>query len=723
MKGCKMTSIRQHALVLAGVFAVSTVASAEMSFSRIASFKTADNFDPVSSTPTSAEIIDASADGMTLVYTDSPAGVIGFVDITDPRQPAALGTIATKGEPTAVAVSGNTAYVAVNTSRNYVETSGQLLAIDLDSRNELARCELGGQPDSVAVAPDGGFVSVAIENERDEDRGAGRTGQLPAGFLAMVDASDSGLDCDSLERVTLTGLAGVSPEDPEPEFVDINTQGETVVTLQENNHIVVVSPQGEISSHFSAGMVDLDGVDAREDGAIVPLEQLTDVKREPDSVKWLDTTHFATANEGDMDGGSRGWTVFTKNGDVVYESGAGFEHALIEIGHYPEERSGNKGVEPESITAATFDGTRMAFVGSERGSAVGVYDVSDRAQPVLQQLLPSGIGPEGYVAIPERDLLIAANEDDLIEDGGPRAHVTIFEYNDEPPQYPQLTSAGMDDLIGWGAISGMVGAPDGHIYAVNDSFYSMQPTIFAIDPSETPARIVDTIAVTRHGEPAQMLDLEGIALDGNGGYWLASEGDDGDLYPHAIFHVDANGAIQQEIAYPDALQDISRRHAAEGITRVGDRLWIALQREWDGVPENHVMLVSYDINSGDWGGVYYPKEAATAGWVGMSEITAHGDHLYLIERDNQFGDRASTKMITRVPLEQMKPAPIGGDLPIVEKEVVQDLIPALESFNGYVVDKVEGLAILPSDEAWVSTDNDGVDDSSGETFFFSIGNL
>jgi hypothetical protein len=381
--------------------------------------------------------------------------------------------------------------------------------------------------------------------------------------------------------------------------------------------------------------------------------------------------HFATANEGDMDGGSRGWTVFNKTGDVVYESGVDFEHALIEIGHYPEERSGNKGVEPESITSATYNGTQMVFVGSERGSAVGVYDISDRGKPVLAQILASGMGPEGYVAIPERNLLISANEEDLIEDDGPRAHVMIFEYNTDTPQYPQLTSAGMDSLTGWGAISGMVGAPNGLIYAVNDSFYSMQPTIFVIDPSTKPAQIVDAIAVTRNGSPAQMLDLEGIALDGNGGFWLASEGDAGDLYPHAIFHVDAAGEIQEQIAYPDALQDIARRHAAEGITRVGDRLWIALQREWDDVPEDHVLLVSYDINSDSWGGVLYPKESASTGWVGMSEISAFDNYVYLIERDNQFGDRAVTKMITRVELSEMEPAPINGDLPIVKKEVVQ----------------------------------------------------
>lgn len=81
--------------------------------------------------------------------------------------------------------------------------------------------------------------------------------------------------------------------------------------------------------------------------------------------------------------------------------------------------------------------------------------------------MPSGIGPEGYVTIPERNLLVSANETD---DAGARAHVMLFEYQDAPATYPHLTSAGMDELTGWGAISGQVMAEDGTIYAVSDSF-------------------------------------------------------------------------------------------------------------------------------------------------------------------------------------------------------------------------------------------------------------
>ena len=56
------------------------------------------------------------------------------------------------------------------------------------------------------------------------------------------------------------------------------------------------------------------------------------------------------------------------------------------------------------------------------------------------QLLPSGIGPEGILAIPSRNLLVTANEVDLVEDGGARSHVMIYELAEGAPAYPMIAS-------------------------------------------------------------------------------------------------------------------------------------------------------------------------------------------------------------------------------------------------------------------------------------------
>lgn len=702
-------------LTVTASFVMSTLPAwaEDMNFNRIASFMVAQNAPEAEES--SAEIIAATADGMTLVYTDGPASVVGFIDITVPSNPVAAGAIALAGEPTSVAIFEATAYLGENTSTDFINVSGLLHAVDVPSRTILASCDLGGQPDSVAVSPDGSFVAVAIENERDEDLGDGRVGQMPAGYVAILPTAEGGLQCDAMIKADITGLAEVTGDDPEPEFVAINSEGEIVVTLQENNHIIVLASDGSVLNHFSAGEVTLEGVDTAEEGALIFSDTIT-VPREPDSVTWIDDTYFATANEGDMDGGSRGWTIFSQTGDVVYDSGTDFEYAIIEVGHYPEERSGNKGVEPESVTFDVFNGTPYVFVGAERSSIVGVYNVTDPANPILEQLLPSGIGPEGYVTIPERGLLVSANE---VDDAGPRGHVMLFEYQNAPASYPHLTSAGMDTLTGWGAISGQVMADDGTIYAVADSFYGMQPTIYHIDVSETPARIVDAIRVTREGQPAQLMDMEGIAM-ADGGFWIASEGRTDRLVPHAIYFVDETGAIDDFIPLPSELLAVERRFGFEGITVVGNMLYVAVQREWRDDPENHAKVLGYDLESEDWSVIHYPLTPAETGWVGLSEIVAHGDHVYFIERDNQF-ENAATKQITRVALSDLdKMVPLGETPAVLTPEIVVDLIPYLTATGGYTLDKVEGLAIAEDGTMWVSTDNDGVDDHSGETLFFAI---
>ena len=116
-------------------------------------------------------------------------------------------------------------------------------------------------------------------------------------------------------------------------------------------------------------------------------------------------------------------------------------------------------------------------------------------------------------------------------------------------------------------------------------------------------------------------------------------------------------------------------------------------------------------------------EKTEAGWIGLSEITAHDGKLFVIERDNQIGDQAKVKRIYSVVLDAFKPAKLGGDLPVVEKTLARDFIADLKSTNGYVVDKLEGFTVDVAGNGFAVTDNDGVDGSSGETLFFGIGKV
>jgi len=89
---------------------------------------------------TVCEIVAASDDGMTLIYTDSEMERLGFVDITDPTDPQGLGFVQLPGEPTAVSVTGGFALCAINTSANFIDTSGDLL----DGAAYEAHCKAEG---------------------------------------------------------------------------------------------------------------------------------------------------------------------------------------------------------------------------------------------------------------------------------------------------------------------------------------------------------------------------------------------------------------------------------------------------------------------------------------------------------------------------------------------------------------------------------------------------
>jgi hypothetical protein len=205
-------------------------------FNRIATFSVVSNL-PAGADPamkTVAEIVAASADGRMLAYANAERKAVGFIDIADPAAPKSAGEVDLGGEVTSVAIVGNKALIAVVTGESKKAPAGHLATVDLASRRVEARCDFGGQPDSVAKSPDGRFLAVAVENERDENLDKGKIPQLPAGDLKVFTLAGGVPDYGSMKSVALTGLAGVAPEDPEPEFVDVNAAGEAVITLQDD---------------------------------------------------------------------------------------------------------------------------------------------------------------------------------------------------------------------------------------------------------------------------------------------------------------------------------------------------------------------------------------------------------------------------------------------------------------------------------------------------------
>ena len=720
-------------------------------FERVATFPVFLNTN--AETETVAEIVAATDDGRMLVYTDSANGGVGLVDIEDPQHPLPAGTIAVDGEPTSVAIRGRYALVGVNTSVDYKDVSGWLVVIDIPERSVVARLPLGGQPDSVAISPDGQYAAVAIENERDEDLEDGAPPQAPAGYLIIVDLFGEPGEWNT-RRVGLTGIAEKFADDPEPEYVSINNRNIAALSLQENNHIILIDlPTGTVLRDFSAGQVELDGVDTTSDQKIDPGSRLS-APREPDGLTWIGPNLIATADEGDLDGGGRGFTIFDLQGRIRYTSGKAIEDEMIRLGHYPEKRAGKKGNEPENVAYARFGRDRLLFVGSERSSVVLVYRV-DRSgrRPVLLQVLPTGVAPEGLLALPERNLFIAAAEKDD-RAAKFRSGLTIYQRRAGPATWPSIRSADGPDgrPLPWGALSGLSHTGGDQYCAIADSFYRESRILF-LEGATRPATITgslilrDTAGMLTAVAPGFVnedatvnLDPEGIAAGGSGEFWIASEGsvtpdpenpeDPEKLIrtPNLLLRAGPDGGIREVVTLPAETRSRQVRFGLEGVAMTGlgknASIYVAFQRPWIGDPAGMVRIGRYRPADGSWRFFYYPLDEATSpagGWVGLSEITAlGGDSFAVIERDNQGGTDARIKRIYRFSIRDLTPGAeaAAGEIPafpLVSKVLVRDLLGDLQQRAVAVPEKIEGLAVRPDGTGLVVNDNDGVDDSNGET--------
>jgi len=714
---------------------------ADRSFQRLATFPVFQNA-PDPTAETVAEITAVSSNGRTLISTDSPGRRVTFTDISDPKSPApdttagAQSALAVGGEPTSVAVYGEYALIAVNTSVDEQNPSGALLVISVADRSERARIDLGGQPDSVTISPAGAsggtFAAIAIENERDEDTNDGHLPQLPAGYLVSVALAGTPATWVPTRIELLAGLARVpeiyAPEDPEPEYVTINARNQVAVTLQENNAIVVVDlTTGAVVTAFSAGTVDLEGVDIVEDDTISLTGSLTDVPREPDGIAWIGDGLLATANEGDLRGGSRGWSIFdAADGKVVWDAGNTFEHLAVSVGLYPESRSENKGTEPESIAVATYDRRTYAFVGSERGNFVAVYDLADPTKPAFRQILPVTNGPEGLLPIPGKGLFVVSSEVDVPEDDV-RATIGIFRLERGEPQFPSIRSAVVDGApLGWGALSGLSADPrkSERLWTVTDSYYSPTQLLTISTDNlrgrDRPALITSSLVLNENGAPLGV-DAEGIYARPAGGFWLAAEGATGAA--NEILLLDGNAAVQRRISLPVEVTNALGSNGLEGITATGfgrtEQVYVALQRPLTSEP-GVARIGRYEVSSGAWSWYGYPLEAGSG--VGLSELVALDRNTFaVIERDNKPGTDAALKRIYTFDIRQVTLGEPPSALPTVKKRLAKDLLPDLQAPNGWVQEKVEGLAVGRDGQVFVVTDNDGVQDATGETLLLTLG--
>ena len=413
-------------------------------------------------------------------------------------------------------------------------------------------------------------------------------------------------------------------------------------------------------------------------------------------------------------------------GSCVWEDGGALERAAVKAGQYPDGRSDAKGIEVEGVEVGTYGDTEFAFVGSERGSFLAVYELrKGGAKPKFVQLLPTGVSPEGILSLPERGLVVTSNEvtgDLSIFTGVP------YLYRGTQDR-PEVRSKRV--RTPWSAVSGLAGDTRSSrvLWGVPDN--ALPSELYRVAIRGTRGTITSK-PITKDGEQARY-DLEGIVADTSiaapaakraaarhrtaakaarardnraakagkraqaarakrslsfhrakarnhmrAGFWLAQEGNaafgEDSYLANLLIQVDRRGRVIREIPLPEAIDSpgagVIRGNGFEGVTLSDDGryLFAAIQRDYaddaDVGGKRHTRIARYDLEAGTWDFFLYPLDGPVAeGWVGLSEIVnVGGDRFLVIERDQQVGGAAEVKKIHEFTLDGVEPTD-GSPLP------------------------------------------------------------
>ena len=436
-------------------------------------------------------------------------------------------------------IRGATAFVGVNTRASFTEPSGRLAAVDLATRAETASCDLGGQPDSVAVAPDGSFVAVAIENERDEEVNDGAIPQMPAGCVAIVPLADGAMR-----------LRRPDPRRPDRPRRDRARGPRARVRRRQRRRRDRGDAAGEQPRRHPRprrhGARALLRRRRRPRGHRPDRGRRARLHRDRRPASCASPTRSSgsapTASPSPTRATGRAAAAASPSSTATAASPSraapAFEHAIAAIGHYPDGRSDAKGVEPEGLEFARFGDTDYLFV-------------LVRARLGRRRLPHRGRHPGAAPAPALRHLARGRHRDPVAQPprhrqrgrprrGRPRPRPRhALRARRRARRRPIRRSPRRRHRRARSAGAPSPASPPTRRRPAGSSPSATASTACSRASSRStppPRRRASSAPSTSPAtaSPAQKLDIEGIAPDGEGGFWLASEGRSDRLIPHAL---------------------------------------------------------------------------------------------------------------------------------------------------------------------------------------------
>ncbi|MFM7384426.1 MAG: choice-of-anchor I family protein, partial [Microcystaceae cyanobacterium] len=347
--------------------------------------------------------------------------------------------------------------------------------------------------------------------------------------LALVDANTIAVLNDNdfqVAGITLNGDGTFTPDpDPEPIVLGLITSQSNQLDASDRDNAINIrswpiygmfQPDAIASYQFNGQTyyITANEGDVREYEGYAEAKRIKDLSLDPTAFpngaelkadanlgRLQITTELGDPDgDGDFDAlysfGGRSFTIWDSQGRLVYDSGDDFEQ--ITGTFFPDyfnasnsnnnfdNRSDDKGPEPEGLVLGEIEGRSYAFIGLERIGGVMVYDVSNPQTPQFVQYLNNrnfsvatnspeagDLGPEGLTFIKAEEspngkaLLVVANE--------VSGTTTIYEINsesfNEAPTNLTLSATSIDENVPENSVIGTFSTTDPN---TGDSFtYSL----------------------------------------------------------------------------------------------------------------------------------------------------------------------------------------------------------------------------------------------------------
>lgn len=370
--------------------------------------------DMVTFTPDGTKVLVANEGEPNGDYTDDPEGSVSIIDLTSGAANVTQSDVATAG------------FTAFNNTA--LDASVRIFGPNATVAQDL-------EPEYIAVSADSRTAWVTLQENN---------------AIAVID----------IPTATVTAIKGLG-------FKDHNITGNGLDASDRDNAINIrtwpvkgMYQPDAIAAYTVNGntyLVAANEGDARDYDGFAEEERVGKLKLDP-AVFPASANYTASANLGRLtvtktlgdanhDGlyeelyafGARSFSIRAADASLIWDSGDELERITAQ--QYPndfnanndenqsfENRSDNKGPEPEGVAIGRIDNKVYAFIGLERIGGVMVYDITNPQAPVFvvyvnprnfsatNPELAGDLGPEGLLFIPrsespnKRDLLVVSNE-------------------------------------------------------------------------------------------------------------------------------------------------------------------------------------------------------------------------------------------------------------------------------------------------------------------------